>query len=227
MKKLILFGFMLIGASLCQAQKVRLITDKSFALTIGVDNRIRYNPNLPQEDIEVTSNGIGGATITYIAKKQLWPQQNDNSELSDNYYEIRVQTETKEGEKCIITFKNKKTGEELYKREFRVAKPEEPYVQLNGREGGKIGEGELKSQLGLYAPEVLGFDKCRIERFTLTYTAPGQKPVSCENIGAKFGYEAFSILQKAKTGATYQFTDIQGSCDGVDTKFNDMTFDVK
>lgn len=218
MKKNIIMSIMLLGASLSLAQNLSLaVAEGQDYLFIGVDNRIQFSdPNVKQADIVASSNAVAGATIS----------------ANDNNFDVRVTSITEGNDLCSISFKNKKTGALLKKMDFRVRRMPSPVVCLsNKRSEGMISSGEMKIQLGLFVfmGDLFIKDCCSVQSFTLTYTGPGQNPVTFENNGAKFEDGALKLIQLARPGAIYQFSNVRGRCigDSVSRRLNGMTFSVR
>jgi hypothetical protein len=218
MKKHIQLSIFLLGASLCFAQnQVLMVEENQDYLYIGIDNRIQYsNSNVPQADIVAMTNGAAGATIT----------------ANDNNYDVRVKTTTKAGDFCSVIFKNKKTGALLKQMDFKVIRMPNPTACLsNKKSDGMISSGEMKVQQALYV--IMGDrfikDCCNVEGFTITYTEPGQNPISYDNNGARFEQRALELIKLAKPRATYQFTDVRGRCigDSASRALNGLTFTIK
>ena len=218
MKKNIIMSIMLLGASLSLAQNLSLaVAEGQDYIFIGVDNRIQFSdPNVKQADIVVSCNAVAGATIT----------------ANDNNYDVRVTSLAEGSELCSISFKNKKTGVLLKKMDFQVRRIPNPVVCLsNKRSDGIISSGEMKIQQGLFVimGDLFIKDCCSVQNFTLTFTGPGQNPVTFENNGAKFEDGALRLIQLARPGAIYQFSNVRGRCpgDSVSRQMNGMSFTVR
>ena len=183
---------------------------KMNVLYIGVENLIDFglagiNPN----DLRVTISGAGGNI-----KKQ-----------GDTQYVVTV---TQPGEARI-----KISGGELTTKEFiyRVKRIPDPVARLSKSSGGEMGNGEFKAQGGLGA-FLDNFDfeaTCQIQGFKLTMIAKRQDPIEVVNAGARFNDLSRSLINRAKPGDVYIFSNVKARCpgDNVGRPINSLAFFIK
>ncbi len=114
---------------------------------------------------------------------------------------------------------------------FRVKRIPDPVARLSRNSGGSIGVGEFKNQGGLGAfLDHFDFDaKCKVQGFNLTYIERGKTQVSSANAGARYNNESKDLINKAKPGDTYLFTNVKAKCPGdlAGRRINSLAFMIK
>ena len=118
--------------------------------------------------------------------------------------------------------------------DFRVKRIPDPTPALGAgpnKNGGAMGNGEFKAQLGIAAIlENFDFDaKCNIMGYELTRVAKRQDPVSQINSGARYGGDCKRLVSQAKPGDTYYFDKLKAKCpgDAAGRKLPSIVFRIK
>jgi len=118
--------------------------------------------------------------------------------------------------------------------DFRVKRIPDPTPALGAgpnKNGGAMGNGEFKAQLGIAAIlENFDFDaKCNIMGYELTRVAKRQDPVSQINSGARYGSDCKRLVGQAKPGDTYYFDKLKAKCpgDAAGRKLPSIVFRIK
>ena len=117
---------------------------------------------------------------------------------------------------------------------FRVKRIPDPVPALGAgpnKNGGMMGNGEFKAQLGIAAIlENFDFDaKCNIMGYELTRVAKRQDPVSQINSGARYGSDCQRLVRMAAPGDTYYFDKLKAKCpgDAAGRKLPSIVFRIK
>jgi len=131
--------------------------------------------------------------------------------------------------KATITVRDAANGKS-FPFEFRVKRIPDPVAQLGSNEGGSIGNGTFKAQLGVIA-NLKNFDfeaRCKIAGFQLVRVAPRQDGQRATNGGGSFTGKAKNLVNLAKPGDTYYFEDVKAKCPGdrAVRRINDMVFRI-
>ncbi len=132
---------------------------------------------------------------------------------ADNTYTVNLLNTARAGTKCFI---NVSAGGASSKREFRIKAIPDPIPRLGAVKTNKLGNGEFKAQLGVGAHlDNFDFDaKCDIVGFNLIRTSKGEDLMEVTNVGPRFSGEAARVINMAKPGNTYVFTNIRTRCPG-------------
>ncbi len=117
---------------------------------------------------------------------------------------------------------------------FRIKRIPDPVPTLGGgpsKNGGAMGNGEFKAQLGL-AAVLVGFDfdaKCKIQGYEVTKVAKRQDPVTSNNAGARYNDKSKRLVTSAKPGDTYYFDNVKAKCPGdpAGRKLPSIVFKIK
>jgi len=93
------------------------------------------------------------------------------------------------------------------------------YISLTSMQNhpnGNISAAEFKAQLGLIAwLDDFEFDaKCKITSFTLYYTPKRKDAVVLKGKRGRFVNDIKQVVQQAKSGDSYAFTDVKVKCPG-------------
>jgi len=115
--------------------------------------------------------------------------------------------------------------------DYRVKRIPNPAAKVANKQGGQMSPGEMKVQPGMVAV-LEGFDfdaKCSIESYRMIRTRRGDDPALTNNTGAAFGPQAKQILNDARPGDQYLFTDVKGKCPGDATSrdLNTLVFTIR
>jgi hypothetical protein len=96
-------------------------------------------------------------------------------------------------------------------KEFRVKYIPDPLPKLGGKNGGTMGAGEFKAQLGLIAdlPEFDFYAKFLVVSFDLTVLHENATIQTCTNKGAKFTGTCATLIDQAKPNSVYLFSNIK------------------
>jgi gliding motility-associated protein GldM len=100
--------------------------------------------------------------------------------------------------------------------DFRVKRIPDPTPKVARMKGGALSSAEMRVQPGMIA-ELEGFDfdaRCSIEAFRVIRTRRGEDPALAENSGAAFGDAVKRIINDARPGDQYIFTDVRAKCPG-------------
>jgi hypothetical protein len=116
-----------------------------------------------------------------------------------------------------IEMKDKRRGRTLARFQFRVKRIPNPQVRI-GMEAssGSTPAAKLNQMRGLTALlENFDFDaKCTVSSFQLHYYAADGKNKSLQNTAAAFKGEVLEVIQNAKAGDSFIFSDIKVRCNG-------------
>ena len=115
-------------------------------------------------------------------------------------------------------------------KEFRVKRIPDPVPELGGKQGGSMGTGEMKAQMGVIA-KLKDFDfdaRFDVAGFEMTLAERGQDLLTCVNAGAKFSGQCQNLINRAKVGSIYYFDNIRAKGpDGTTRKLPTISFKVK
>lgn len=170
------------------------VASKMNVLYIGVDNPVHLElAGVDANDLRVDISGAGGSIKRAGAA---------------NY----MATVTQPGEARIRI-----TGGGLRKEfGYRVKRIPDPVARLSNTSGGNIGNGTFKAQGGLGAYlDNFDFDcRCEIQGFQLTKIPKRADPIEVLNLGPRFSDKSRMLIQSAKPGDVYLFTDVKAKCPG-------------
>jgi hypothetical protein len=99
---------------------------------------------------------------------------------------------------------------------FRIKRVPDPVALVSGKLGGTMGSGEFKAQGGVVA-QLRDFDfdaRCQVVSFELTYLAPRRDPITVLNDGARYNSQARRLVNSAKPGDIYYYTNVKAACPG-------------
>ncbi len=172
---------------------VAISLDKMNVFYIGVDNPVSVSAaGVATKDIRVSASGV----------------QLDSK--GGGKYNVRATTP---GEASLTV----SGGGVNQTFTYRVKRIPDPVPTLGMKhKGGKIGNGEFKAQGGII-PVLENFDfeaKCDVAGFEMTFVARRQDPVTEQNPGARWTSAVSGLIQKAKPGDLYMFSDIKVRCPG-------------
>ncbi|NND31591.1 MAG: hypothetical protein HKN76_03300 [Saprospiraceae bacterium] len=118
--------------------------------------------------------------------------------------------------------------------DFRVKRIPDPVPTLGrgpNKNGGSMGSGEFKAQLGLAAVlENFDFEaKCNVQGYNLTRVAKRQDPVEAVNPGPRYQGRAKNLVAQAKPGDIYYFDNVKVRCpgDSAGRRLPSITFKIK
>jgi len=99
---------------------------------------------------------------------------------------------------------------------FRAKRMPDPVARVSNSPGGSMGSGEFKAQGGVTAIlDNFDFDvRCQIQGFTLTYIAKRQDPIESINRGPRYNAKSKRLINRARPGDTYLFTNVKAKCPG-------------
>ncbi len=114
---------------------------------------------------------------------------------------------------------------------FQVRRLPDPIAFLGRSNGGQMANGEFKAQAGVLARwEDVDFDaSCTVTGFHITYLARQQDPIEVQNEGVRYTAKARRVVNQAKPGDVYTYTNIRAKCPGDQTarKLNSMVFFIR
>lgn len=142
-------------------------------------------------------------------------------------YTVKV---TKPGKAKITVSGPTKNGNFSDSKDFRVKRIPDPVPELGGKQGGSLGTGEMKAQLGIIA-KLKNFDfdaRFKVVGFEMTLAERGQDLLTAVNSGAKFSGQAQNLINRAKVGSIYYFDNIRAKGpDGTTRKLPTISFKIK
>ena len=166
-------------------------------ICLGVDNPVTILVRgFPEEEVKIEAEGMT------LKKSQ------------DNYRYIAHATEA--GEASITV----SAGNLKQQFRYRVKRMPDPLLCLGANpqlRGGSIGNGEFKAQGGLAAlAENIdwGCMKIGMESFQITYISKSREVVVATNAGKMFTPEARALIDRAKPGDVYFFSEAMVRCPG-------------
>lgn len=212
--KNILFLFILISCNLKSQNPFFQVNENQNFLLIGIENRIHLS------DLEIKTSEIS-VTTNFPEFIKIF--------IHDNSLVLQIMGTIPLDNDCLIKFTNTKTGKEFKTLEYQLRRIPNPEACLNNKQSqGNIHSEVMKIQKGLmiFFGDLYIKDACVVTSFTLTYTGPNQSPITFQNKGAKFEKYNLELIQKAKPGAMYQFTDVYCRCigDSSSRSINNMQF---
>lgn len=197
-----------------RAEHVPVVSaDKMNVFYIGVDNPITCTiSGIRSDAISTSISGGGGSAKPNGAGK----------------FDVRV---TSPGKATVNLSAKDKDGKAVSgAKEFRVKYIPDPIPTLGGKNGGVMGTGEFKAQLGMIA-ELKDFDfdaKFRVDGFEMTLSQKGQDLQVCSNSGAKFSGSCSALQQQAKVNSVYYFDNIKATGpDGRTRNLGTIAFKIK
>jgi gliding motility-associated protein GldM len=114
--------------------------------------------------------------------------------------------------------------------DFRVKRIPDPDPEVGGKQGGSMGTGEIKAQMGVVA-KLHNFDfdaRFDVVGFEMTLAERGEDLQLCVNSGAKFNGQCQNLINRAKVGSIYYFDNIRAKGpDGTTRKLPTISFKVK
>lgn len=168
--------------------------DKMNVFYIGVDNPITCSiTGIRADSLKMSISGNDSGIRNY----------GDGSAI------VRVTSPNKVTVNLVATDRDGKkvSGE----KEFRVKYIPDPLPKLGGKNGGTMGVGEFKAQLGLVAdlPEFDFYAKFLVVSFDLTVLHENATIQTCTNSGAKFNGACATLIDQAKPNSVYLFSNIK------------------
>jgi hypothetical protein len=168
--------------------------DKMNVFYIGVDNPISFAiTGIRADSLKISISGGGGS----IEKKDSGRAIVRVTSLGKAVIDVRG-----------IDNEGKVT---IGAKEFQVKYIPDPLPIVGGKNGGTMGVGEFKAQLGLVAdlPE-FDFDaKFKVVSFDLTVLHENATIQTCTNSGAKFNGACATLIDQAKPNSVYLFSNIK------------------
>lgn len=187
---------------------------KMNVLYAGIDNPVSIaHEEIPTSKLELLASGCDA--FVRPAKQMAW---------GGNYivYPKRSGITT-------LTVRNKETNETLDFK-FRVQPLPKPIVQLGKYNSDTIRSPEFKAQMGLRGRiPIADMDiRCPVSSYTMHYTNKDNDPILVKG-KAKFDGAVKTLVQQAKKGDQYAFTDIyvRCSCDSISRPAADLLFVIK
>jgi len=183
--------------------------DKNNVFYIGLDNPVSIVVRgVPDEQVKIEAKGI-----SLIHN-------------SGDHYTVRA---SEPGDARIFV---SGPGMERLEFRYRVKRIPDPVVLLGARHGSRtIGNGEFKAQNGLVMVlENFDFDvRCEVLGYELTYLASRLEPITVSNQGGRYNPAARELVNKARPGDVYFFSDIKCKCPGDATGrlMGDLVFRIK
>lgn len=128
-----------------------------------------------------------------------------------------------------LTVRDKETNKTIDFK-FRVQPLPKPIVQLGKYDSDTIRSPEFKAQMGLRGLiPIADMDiRCPVSSYTMHYTNNDQDPILVKG-KAKFDGAVKALVQQAKKGDKYAFTDIyvRCGCDSISRPATDLLFVIK
>lgn len=183
--------------------------DKNNVFYIGLDNPVSIVVRgVPEEQVKIEAKGI---SLIYN---------------SGDHYTVRA---SEPGDARIFV---SGPGMERLEFRYRVKRIPDPVVLLGARHRSRtIGNGEFKAQNGLVMVlENFDFDvRCEVLGYELTYLASRHEPITVSNQGGRYNPAARELVNKARPGDVYFFSDIKCKCPGDATGrlMGDLVFRIK
>lgn len=170
--------------------------DKMNVFYIGVDNPITCSiTGIRADKLNVSISGGGGNAQSKGA----------------GAYMVRV---TSPGKASVNLSGTDKDGKSVNgQKEFRVKYIPDPTPVIAGKNGGAMGTGEWKAQLGVVA-ELKDFDfdaKFSVNSFDMTLSQKNSDLQTCSNGGAKFSGSCATLQQQAKVNSVYYLDNIKAT----------------
>jgi gliding motility-associated protein GldM len=187
--------------------------DKMNVFYIGVDNPISCSiTGIRSDQMNVSISGGGGNAQSKGA----------------GAYVVRV---TSPGKAQVNLSGKSKDGKPVSgSKEFRVKYIPDPTPVIAGKNGGAMGTGEWKAQLGVVA-ELKDFDfdaKFNVTGFDMTLSQKNADLQTCQNSGAKFNGSCATLQQGAKVNSVYYLDNIKATGpDGRSRNLGTIAFKIK
>ncbi len=187
--------------------------DKMNVFYIGVDNPISCSiTGIRSDQMNVSISGGGGNAQSKGA----------------GAYVVRV---TSPGKAQVNLSGKSKDGKPVSgSKEFRVKYIPDPTPVIGGKNGGAMGTGEWKAQLGVVA-ELKDFDfdaKFNVTGFDMTLSQKNADLQTCQNSGAKFNGSCATLQQGAKVNSVYYLDNIKATGpDGRSRNLGTIAFKIK
>jgi gliding motility-associated protein GldM len=187
--------------------------DKMNVFYIGVDNPISCSiTGIRSDQMNVSISGGGGNAQSKGA----------------GAYVVRV---TSPGKAQVNLSGKSKDGKPVSgSKEFRVKYIPDPTPVIGGKNGGAMGTGEWKAQLGVVA-ELKDFDfdaKFNVTGFDMTLSQKNADLQTCQNSGAKFNGSCATLQQGAKVNSVYYLDNIKAvGPDGRSRNLGTIAFKIK
>ena len=122
-------------------------------------------------------------------------------------------------------------GKQVGTTTFNVRRIPDPVARVSNSSGGSMSNGEFRAQGGVGAfLDNFEFDaRCDITGFELVYVAARQDPIPVINVGARYTSNAMNLIQRAKPGDLYYFTNVRARCPGdvASREINSMVFNIR
>lgn len=187
--------------------------DKMNVFYIGVDNPITCSITGIRADLLNASISGGGGNA---------------QSKGAGAYVVRV---TSPGKATVNLSGKDKEGKVVSgSKEFRVKYIPDPTPVIAGKNGGAMGTGEWKAQLGVVA-ELKDFDfdaKFNVTGFDMTLSQKNADLQTCQNSGAKFNGSCATLQQQAKVNSVYYLDNIKATGpDGRSRNLGTIAFKIK
>lgn len=197
-----------------RAEHVPVVSaDKMNVFYIGVANPITCTISGIRSDAISTSISGGGGTA-----KPGGAGKFDVFVTSPGKATVNLSAKDKDG-KAVVGSK-----------EFRVKYIPDPTPVIAGKNGGPMGTGEWKAQLGVVA-ELKDFDfdaKFNVTGFDMTLSQKNADLQTCQNSGAKFNGSCANLQQQAKVNSVYYLDNIKATGpDGRSRNLGTIAFKIK
>lgn len=197
-----------------RAEHVPVVSaDKMNVFYIGVANPITCTISGIRSDAISTSISGGGGTA-----KPGGAGKFDVFVTSPGKATVNLSAKDKDG-KAVVGSK-----------EFRVKYIPDPTPVIAGKNGGAMGTGEWKAQLGVVA-ELKDFDfdaKFNVTGFDMTLSQKNADLQTCQNSGAKFNGSCANLQQQAKVNSVYYLDNIKATGpDGRSRNLGTIAFKIK
>jgi gliding motility-associated protein GldM len=188
---------------------INVTADKQNILYIGVDN-----------PVTIAAAGIVSSAVKVSAT---------GASLTKTSSSGYIATVNRPGEVLIIV-KNVTNGKS-YPFKFRAKRIPNPIVKMGGQVDGTLSSSEFKAAVELTAV-LENFDyeaKCQVQSYDVTYTRKRQDAVLLKGKGARFSGEVEKVIQQAKPGDQYSFTEVVVRCSGDQSarRVNGLSFRIK
>ncbi|MBP6665369.1 MAG: hypothetical protein KA168_08795, partial [Chitinophagales bacterium] len=178
-----------------RAEHVPVVSaDKMNVFYIGVANPITCTISGIRSDAISTSVSGGGGTA---------------KPAGSGKFEVFV---TSPGKATVNLSAKDKDGKAVVgAKEFRVKYIPDPVPVIGGKNGGAMGTGEWKAQMGVIA-ELKDFDfdaKFKVTSFDMTLSQKNADLQTCQNSGASFNGSCASLQGQAKVNSVYYLDNIK------------------
>ncbi|BDS13898.1 GldM family protein [Aureispira anguillae] len=190
---------------------VAVAADKMNVFYVGVDNPITVAASgIPNDQLELLPEE--GITI--------------NKRTTEGQYVVVC---SKLG-KARIRVKDKKTGA-IKAVEFRIKRLPDPILRLGGKSDGTMKSGMFRAQPGLTTKaDNMDMDiSCQLQSYTLFYVCKRCDPIELKGEGALFRGMIRNVIDRAKPGDQYIFTNVKARCPGdkAGRRLSGLTFTIR